>query len=238
MPTRNIEQLIARQIHHWNRYRELLRLSPEPEKVKPRPIITISRELGSGGRVLAAALAERLDLQIHGFSLIDQIARDRNLERRVVEQLEESERSSIELWVRGALSRRLFSHDQYLVSLVKAVRTLAVHGGVVILGRGAHVILADECALRVRLVAGVEKRVRALMAYEKIDETTARARIAESDAARGAFLRKLFEVDPDDPRQYDIVVNTDRVPPARVVEIAMQALEARGVFAAEGTPCP
>jgi cytidylate kinase len=231
MPTRNIETLIQRQIHNWHRWRELMQLAPEPEKVKPRPIIAISRELGSGGRVLANALAERLDLQVHGYSLIDEIARDRNLEQRIVAQLDERLQGEIELWVQGMLNRRLFTKEQYYVSLVKAVRTLAAHGGVVIIGRGAHIILADTCALRVRLVAAADSRVRNLMSYEQIDEATARARIVESDAARAAFLKKLFGVDANDPHDYDLMVNTDRVPLPRVVEVAMAMLEARGVFA-------
>jgi cytidylate kinase len=230
MPPRNVEHLIQRQIHHWNRYRALLQLAAEPEKVRPRPTITISREEGSGARLLAGALAERLDLQIHGFSIIDEIARDRNLERRVLEQLEESKRSEIEVWIQGALSRRLFSHEQYHVALVKAVRTLAAHGGVVILGRGAHIILADSCSLRVRMTASVETRARVVMAYEGIDAEAARLRIAESDAARLAFLRRVFGEDAQEAHRFDLVLNTDRIPPARVVEIVMQALEARGIF--------
>jgi cytidylate kinase len=229
MPPRSVEHLIQRQIHHWNRYRALLQLAAEPEKVRPRPTITISRELGSGARLLAGALAERLDLQIHGFSIIDEIARDRNLERRVLEQLEESKRSEIEVWVQGALGRRLFSHEQYHVALVKAVRTLAALGGVVILGRGAHIILAD-CALRVRVTASVETRARTVMAYEGIDLETARRRIAESDAARSSFLTRVFGDDAQDARRFDLVINTDRIPPARVVEIVMQSLETRGIF--------
>ncbi len=232
MTTRSLEQLIQRQIHHWNRYRELLRLAEEPERVRPRPIVTISRQLGAGARVLAEDLARRLDLQIHGTSLIDEIARDAALERRVVEQLDERERSAIDLWVQGVLRRRIFSHDQYHLALARAVRTLAAHGGVVLVGRGAHLILGDLCDLRVRVVAAADTRAPRVARYEGCDEATARARLAESDAARDGFLRRGFKVEPDDPRQYDLVLNTDRVPPERLIDIAMAALEARGTFAA------
>jgi len=230
MPTRSIEHLIQRQIHHWNRYRELLQLADEEAPPRPRPIVAISRQLGAGARVLADGLARRLDLQIHGYSLIDEIARHRDLERKVVEQLDERERSAIDLWVQGVLRQRLFSHDQYHESLARAVRTLAAHGGVLFIGRGAHLILGEMCALRIRVVASLETRVRRVTAYESIDAGEARARIAESDAARDAFLRKLFKVEPDDPRQFDLVLNTDRVAPERLIDLVMAALEARGAF--------
>ena len=230
MPSRSIEQLIQRQIHHWNRYRELLRLADEESAPRPRPIITISRQMGAGARTLADDLARRLDLQVHGYSLIDEIARHRDLERKVVEQLDERERSAIELWVQGVLRQRMFSHDQYHESLARAVRTLAALGGVLFIGRGAHLILGEMCALRVRVVAARESRARRIMVYEGCDHDSARSLCEESDAARDAFLRKLFKVEPDDPAQYDLILNTDRIEPPRLIEVAMAALEARGVL--------
>ena len=225
-----IERLIQRQIHHWSRYRELLGPDGEPQPARPRPIITISRQLGSGGRELAGALARRLDLQIHGYSLIDEIARRHDLERRFVEQLDEGTRSEIELWVRGVLEGRNFGSDQYLASLVRVVRTLAALGGVLFLGRGAHLILGDLCALRLRVTASAETRERAVMRYENLDAAAARERVAASDAERDRFLRKQFKVEPDDPRQYDLILNTDNLPPHELVGIALAALEARGAF--------
>jgi len=230
MSNLSIEHLIQRQIHHWNRYRELLGLAEAPEQIRPRPIVTISRQLGSGGRVLAEALARRLDLQIHGYSLIDEIAGRHDLERRFVEQLDERTRSEIELWVRGVLERRNFTSDQYLASLVRIVRTLAAHGGVLFVGRGAHLILGGLCSLRLRVTASVGTRMDAIMRYENLDAAAARARVATSDEERDRFLRKLFKVEPDDPRQYDLVLNTDNLPPHELVSIAMTALEARGTF--------
>ncbi len=230
MTTKIHEQLIQRQIHNWNRYRELLRLSAEPERVKKRPVIAISRELGGGARTLAAALAQRLDLEIHGISLIDHIARDKNLERRVVEQFDEQVRSQIDLWVEGVLNQRIFLRDEYHVSLVKVVRSLAALGGVVFIGRGAHLILADQAALRVLVVASVETRVANVMRYEHLDEKAARERVAAADASRSQFLRKLFRVEPNDPHHFDLVLNADRIEPQHMVEVAMAALEAKGVF--------
>jgi cytidylate kinase len=226
----NLERLIQRQIHHWNRYKELLRLADRPEEIKPRPVITISRELGAGARELARDLANRLDLQIHGISLIDQIARDKNLEREIIDHLDERIRSQIDLWVKGVMQQQIFLRDQYHLSLVKAVRTLAIHGGVVLIGRGANIILADTDAMSIRLVASVETRVRNVMRYESTDEDSAREMVRKSDAERHEFIKKMFHVDPNDPHYFDLVINTDRIPRARLVEISMMALESRGVF--------
>ena len=225
------EKLIQRQIHQWNRYRELLATAESPGEVKPRPIITISRERGAGGRGLAADLARRLDLEIHGVSLIDEIARDRRLEREVVAALDEKVRSQIDLWVEGVLKQRIFLRDNYHVALVRAVRTLAAHGGVVFLGRGANLILGESCSLRVLLVASLEHRIRNVMSYQGCDETVARRQIEEADAHRRRFIEKFFHVEADDPHHYDLVLHTDGFRRERLVEIVLIALEAREVFA-------
>ena len=96
--------------------------------------------------------------------------------------------------------------------------------------RGAHLILGDLCALRLCVTAPVETRVRTVMRYEELDADTARARVEASDAQRERFLRKHFRVEPDDPRQYDLVLNTANLPPQELVGIVMTALEARGAF--------
>jgi cytidylate kinase len=232
MTNPTIEKLIRRQIHQWNRYRELLETASRPEEIRPRPIVTISRQKGSGARELATALARRLDLEIHGASLIDHIARDARLEREVVANLDERARSQVDLWVKGVLNRRIFLRDNYHVALARAVRTLAAHGGVVIIGRGANFILADACSLRVLLVAPAEERAARIAAQENLSTGEAGRRLAELDEERRLFIRKMFGVEADDPEHYDLTLNTARLPRERTVEVVMSALESRGVFAA------
>jgi cytidylate kinase len=230
MPSIPTEKLIQRQIHQWNRYRELLATAEKPEEVQQRPIITISREMGSGARELARALAERLDLEIHGISIIDEIARDARLERRVVESLDERVRSQIDMWVAGVLKQRIFLRDNYHVALARAVRTLASHGGVVFLGRGANLILEEACSLRILMVAALDVRVRNVMRYEDIDENTAREQVERADRERRAFIEKVFHVDPNACHHYDLVLNTEHYDRARLIDVALAALEARGTF--------
>jgi cytidylate kinase len=230
MPSIPTEKLILRQIHQWNRYRELLATAERPEELQPRPIITISRERGAGARELARSLADRLDLEIHGVSIIDEIARDERLERKVVESLDERIRSQIDMWVAGVLKQRIFLRDNYHVALARAVRTLASHGGVVFLGRGANLILAEACSLRILMVASLEVRIQNVMRYEGIDEATARGQVEKADRERRAFIEKLFHVDPNACHHYDLVLNTEHYDRDRLVDVALAALEARGTF--------
>lgn len=230
MPGIPIEKLIQRQIHQWSRYRQLLATAPQAKALPPRPTITISRELGAGARELAAALASRLDLEVHGTGIIDRIAQDERLAREVVDALDERVRSQIDLWVEGVLKQRIFLRDNYHVALVRTVQTLAAHGGVLLIGRGANFILGEKASLRVLLVASAARRIANVARYEGVDEQEAARQVERADQERTAFIRKLFRAEPNDPCHYDLVLCTDRFPLPRLVEVVMTALEVRGVF--------
>jgi cytidylate kinase len=88
------------------------------------------------------------------------------------------------------------------------VGALAHHGGAVILGRGAHLILGQGEALRVLVVAPLETRVQAVMEREGLADRDARRRIVTVEAERKAVLMKHFHADFADPTTFDVVVNT------------------------------
>lgn len=231
MSSPSITRIIDRQIRQWELHRQLQRLAEEGERrAPPLPTLTISREMASGGEELAELLARRLGFTVHDQDLIDRIARDKGIERRIVEQLDEQSRSEIELWVHGMLRQRLFTGDEFLVRLARAVRTLADRGGVIILGRGAHMLLAGRCCLRLRVVASLETRVDRLVQAEGLEPETARARLAESDRRREEFLRKFYGDDALDPRRFDLVLNSDQLPPPAMADAVLAALESSGLF--------
>lgn len=218
------EKLIQRQINHWNRFREFLRDEDENEPVRAGPVITVSRSAGSGGRTLATALTERLDISLHDQSLVGRIARDRNLEKSVVSQLDESAISQAELWVKGVLNKRIFMKDEYHTALVKIVTNLAAAGDVLFLGRGAHLILRDKATLRIRVVAPWATRLARIMERTGLSRAEARALLEETDRNREEFIRKVFKVDPNAPDNFDLVINSDRMKPECMLEMVTLAL--------------
>lgn len=225
MPLPITETLIQRQINHWNRLRAFLREQPDAAPDPPaRPVVTISRLVGSGGRTLAQGLAERLELELQDQSLMERIARDKNLSASLLAQLDESEISQADLWVRGVLNQRLFLKDQLHGALVQTVTRLAARGGVVFLGRGAHLILGEHATLRVRVVASRLTRLERLRRRLEISRAEARAVLAETDRKREEFIRRLFKEDPHRPECFDLVLNTDRLEPEAVIEMVMLAL--------------
>ncbi|MFH2053959.1 MAG: cytidylate kinase-like family protein [bacterium] len=237
MPMPISEKLILRQINHWNRLRELLK-AEEPAVPRRRgPVITISRQAGSGGRLLAGALASRLGIELQDQSLVDRIARDRNLETEMVARLDEQVIDQAALWVEGVMKRRIFLKDEYHVALVKAISRLAARGGVVFLGRGAELILKDNADLRIRLVASRHVRLANLQDRTGLSRAEARALMEENDRRRSEFIRSIFKVEPGRPEDFDLVLNADRMSVEQMTELSLLAMikpQDPGIAAAAG----
>jgi cytidylate kinase len=223
------EKLILRQINHWNRMRQFLHDREETpgDPPTPGPVITISRQAGSGGRRLAQALAERWNLDLHDQSLVERIAREVNLEQEIVGQLDERTVSQARLWVQGVLHKRLFLKDDYHTALVRIVTSLAARGGVVFLGRGANLILGVRATLRIRVVAPPALRLENLIERTGLSRPEARALRDETDRRREDFVRRVFGEEPGTPHNFDLVFNSDRLDLEQMVEAATLVLLAR-----------
>jgi cytidylate kinase len=199
--TRSIEALVEEQAHRWQLRRE------DRLTESRRPVVTVSRLHGAGGGEIARRLAAELGLDLFDREIIQRIAESTHLSERVVSSLEQ-DREVLTDWLASIASRSYLSPVEYRYHLSRVVGALAHHGGAVILGRGAHLILGQGEALRVLVVAPLETRVRAVMEREGFGEHEARRRIVSVEADRKAFLMKHFHADFGDPTTFDLVVNT------------------------------
>lgn len=199
--TRTIEAIVEEQAHRWQLRREDRHAEPH------RPVVTVSRLHGAGGDEVARKLAETLGLDLFDREVIQRIAESTHLSERVVASLEK-DREVLTDWLASIASSSYLSPVEFRYHLSRVVGALAQHGGAVIVGRGAHLILGQGEALRVLVVAPLELRVRAVMEHEGLAEREARRRIATVEADRKAFLMKQFHADFADPTTFDLVVNT------------------------------
>lgn len=236
----SIEQIIERQIHRWDRVAATLGYEPSPwaewqrqaptlAEMTHQPVLTISRDLGAGGREVAQDLARELHYEIFGRAIIDHIAQDLNVQRRIVDIRDEKARSFLEVMVDSWIQGRHIDDTDYLRSLTRVIQGVALRGGVIFLGRGANFILGDRAALRIRLSAPREVRIRRVMGYLNIPEAEAAKRVDQSDRERRDFIRHFFRSDIDDIAHVDLVLNTARIDPHACLPVILAALRARGV---------
>ena len=94
-----------------------------------------------------------------------------------------------------------------------AIEETADRGNVVIVAHAASHALADrDDVLRVLVTASPETRCARVAAEQGLSEKDAARAIAEADANRADYLRRFFGEKAELPTQYDIVVNSDRLP--------------------------
>lgn len=193
-----------------------------------KPVITISRTLGSGGDVIARAVAERMGIELYGSEIITAIATEANVSSTLIEALNEK-LDSVDAWIYSAVFGKHVSRDEYVHFLSTVIRGL-YHTGGVIVGRGGHVILAGRDVLRVRIVGSVEACATRISEDEGISYAEAKRKVQENNKRRGKFIWDMFHSRYNDPTNFDMIVNTDYFRKFDdVVEMVVMAARARGL---------
>lgn len=184
--------------------------------------LTISRQDGSGGRQLARAVADELGYEFIDRQILDLLVANTGARERLVSSLDEKARSRLEVWLEGMMTGHYLGSVEYSRWLARSIRALAWSGSVVILGRGANIVLGPEGGFHVRVVAPREQRIRNLVAAAGLSADAAERRVDANDRDRAEFHRRQFGADIDDPAAYHLFINTGLVPldTARDVVIA------------------
>ena len=221
--TRYIEELVSQQV----RRSELARSKEISETGRPcvNSVVTISRRMGSGARVIAGKLARDLGWSLWDKELLDAIAADGAVSRKVVEAFDEKTISEIELFARGALGDYDMAGFLYPMHLAHALAAIAKLGNAIILGRGANFILPHT--LNVRIDASDDRRIQNMMSYENHTYEQAQVKIHESDREREHFLSKVFGRERVLSFNYDITIWMDDFTADDAAEIIKTAIKVR-----------
>ena len=203
MKSRSIEQIIEEQVRKWQ-----FSQAKSKTGVPFRPIVTISREPGSGGNVIGERLARRLSLDLFHQEMIHAMAKSAKVSTRLLETLDEKGLSVLDDWMAYLVDARHMWPDQYMKHLMKVIGAIGRHGGAVLIGRGANFILPPERRFSVRVIAPVEMRAANVARDHQVTEKEARNRITKTDSQRRAFIRKYFNTSIADPMHYNMVINT------------------------------
>jgi cytidylate kinase len=180
-------------------------------------VITVSRQLGSLGSIVAQQAAERLGYRIVEREVINQAALRAGAPEVALAMIDE-------LHLLG-LCPSEEACQAYIQALQMVMEDLADGGNIVIVGRAGQVILADRPeTLHVRLIAPLQLRVERIAQRRNISLQAARAQVTASDRCRKKFLKRFYQRDLDDPEQYDLIINTARFTCEAAVNIISQAM--------------
>jgi cytidylate kinase len=216
---KSIPRIIEEQVQRWQMSRK--KDKPEEEGVS---IITLSREPGSGGRIIAGRLAQKLSIDIFHQEVIHQIAESADVSETVLETLDERGLNTLEHWISSLVHERHLWPDRYMQHLMKVIGTIANHGRAVIVGRGANFILPAEKKFAVRIVAPLAWRIENVSREFDISPQEAKRRVLRTESDRRAFIRKYFNADIADPTNYDLIINTNTLKLEDAVNVISAAL--------------
>ncbi|MDE5580048.1 MAG: cytidylate kinase-like family protein [Treponemataceae bacterium] len=102
--------------------------------------------------------------------------------------------------------------DEYLYCLQTAILESAAEGNCVLIGRGSAFVLEELPNLvSFRFVSNYDVRLSRLENEFNWNEKQAKQRIEESDANRMGFHKNFFNIDPEDPTHYHMVVNSGKM---------------------------
>lgn len=199
------------------------------------PCVLISRECGSGSSLLTDRIGRELGWNVFDSRIVDEIAKAAHVHEKLVESVDERVHSHWEQTWRDMLLDEL-SDRRYVHHLGQVVTALGHQGNVVIVGRGAQYLIPPQCALRVRLVAPLDDRVKRVAEVEKLTVQEARMKIKQVDAKRAAFLWKVFRKDIGAPLNHDIILNTGEISIEAAARIVLAALHEKLGVCAKAQP--
>jgi len=102
----------------------------------------------------------------------------------------------------------------------------ASRGNVVIVGRGAQIILREIPGVaRVRIVAPKDIRVKRIMERLNFSKEEAEDYAHKYDHERENLVRSIFQSDPQDWSLYDVIVNTERFSAGDAAQLVIDAVE-------------
>jgi cytidylate kinase len=174
------------------------------------PVITISSQPGSGGRVIAKGLAKRLLIDLFDRDIVKEIAESAHISGAVIETMEKERLHGIKDFISSLVNDRYLWPGVYLDHLMKVVAAIASHGNAVIVGRGANFLIPPEDRISIRVIAPFETRVKNVAKTFGVTRDEAKRRVIHRDNRRSAFIRQSFNADVADPENYDLVINTGR----------------------------
>jgi len=204
---KKIFQLINKNIAEF-----LRKQTKEKDKTEKQnlPLITISREKGSGGRIIAYQVAKKLGSRwrVYHKEIIEKIAKDANLKKELIKEIDEKKLPLIDQLIFDFFGKKYLSLTRYQKLLTKTIAQIAQRGYAIIIGRGAEYLV--PYALKVRIICEMNQRIENLMQFEGMTKDEAIENIKKSDEERTKFIKALYHHDPKKAHHYDLVIRTSK----------------------------
>lgn len=172
-------------------------------------IITIAREYGSGGRLIAQKVAQKVGLVYYDNEVIDLAAREMGMDVDAIRKVAEQKSSSF-MYTMSSSAFSLPPNDQVFVMQSKIIRHLANHDSCIIVNGCADYILEDyDDVLSIFIHAPLESRIRRVKEdYQEVHDDYKKY-VTKRDKGRSNYYNYYTTKKWGHLKNFDLTINSD-----------------------------
>ncbi len=199
-------------------------------------VVSIGRQLGSGGKEIAEKLSGRLHIPIYDKRLLEVAARESGLDTRVFEKADEKESNSLLgglFSIHGSLSgfipgNSCMESDQLFLIQSEAIRKIAEKEACIIIGRCAEYVLRDHPdIISIFITADKEERIRRIAKKELVDANKAAEIVEKGDKKRRSYHDYYATTRWGEAQSYHLCINSSLLGIDGTVEFLYNLIKAR-----------
>ena len=201
-------------------------------------VITINRELGSGGRTVGRKLAEKLGVKFYDKALIKALEEKYHLTVEEIEKLKGKKHNWWDDFERvvgigpgmtvnyylpqnGDDAGLLTTKEMFKVE-TEILKGIADVASCVVAGRSGFFVYRDHPNhLSILIQASMPHRVQRVMQKQNMTEDEVRKTIERVDKMRENYVKKYTDTSRYDTRNYDLVITMDRLSEDAAVDLIL-----------------
>ena len=207
-------------------------------------VITISRELGSGGHTIGKKLAEKLGVRFCDKELIKELSKRFNLTPQSIERLKSEKKNWLSDFIQrlapapspagfvgtnsvyGKEFNPTITTDEIFKAEKEILCAMAEEESCVIAGRSGFFVLKDvPHKVDIFITASKEARIERTMQKQNFPRELAEEVLGKVDNARENYIQRFAGVSRYDARNYSLTMNVDGMTEDEAVEVILAFID-------------
>jgi hypothetical protein len=195
-------------------------------------LVTLSRDYGAEGEVIAKELAECLKIPLYDSEILDLVAKRGKTDKFFFEHHDEQSHAGLSTFLYSLVSGTTATLQNYRRYLYDVILDLAKKDGLII-GRGAHLVLTGKRVFRVRIVGSKTICAGRIAKELGIPQLAAEQKVFEINNKRHQSVKNLYDdsfkhCSLEHATNFDLVLNTDNLPASGAVAVILLAMQQAG----------
>jgi cytidylate kinase len=201
-------------------------------KVQAPLVVTLSRDYGAGGEMVAQKLAEYLGIPVYDREILDRVARKAKIDTFKLESHDESVSAGVSTFLYSVLTGTAGDMRTYRRALYEVVAELA-QKDCLLVGRGAHLILSGKKVFRVRIVGSKVVCAKRVAEESGLPLPEAERKVYEVNNKRHKSILNLYSdsfehCSLEYAKNFDLVINTDHISAENAVPVILLGMRQAG----------